>query len=90
MITGIIHNEPIEIYHASDATSHSKLETLRDRDRGTLKYFAQYVAKTAAPREHKDCYDVGNGIDALLLEGSDAYIAKTWVALKAKKSLFYF
>ena len=77
---GIIQGEGIAQYHATDAASHSKLEVLRDRDRGTLKFYRQFVAKTAGARSDKDCFDVGSGIDALLLEGPEAFAARTWVA----------
>ena len=80
MTTGFIVGEPIEVYHANDATSHSRLEVLRDRDRGTLKYYARFIAKTSNPRADKDCFDVGSGIDALLLEGDAAFQARTWIA----------
>jgi hypothetical protein len=77
---GIIRGEPIDVYHATDAASHSKLELLRDRDRGTLKYYRRFVAKTAGPLGHADHFDVGSGIDALLLEGDASFANRTWTA----------
>jgi hypothetical protein len=80
MRTGIIRGEPIDRYHSTDAASHSKLEILRDRDRGTLKYFGRFIAKHAEETPHADHFDVGSGIDALLLEGDEAFKSRVWTA----------
>lgn len=70
---GMIRNEPNAVYHASDSAGHTKLEVLRDPDRGPLRYFMQYVAKTLPPHAAADHFDVGSAFDTLLLEGESAF-----------------
>jgi hypothetical protein len=70
---GILTDEPIADYHAADCTSHSKLEILRDPDRGPARYYLKFIAKVWPAEGKKDHFDVGSAIDALLLEGEAAF-----------------
>jgi hypothetical protein len=70
---GMLANEPIEVYHGSDSAGHTKLEVLRDPDRGPLRYFMQFVAKTLPRPEPKSHFEVGSAFDCLLLEGERAF-----------------
>ena len=74
MSLGTITTEGIAEYHATDACSHSKLETFRDKDRGPARYFGMYVAKTIPRDEPTTAMDVGQALDALVLEKRTDFI----------------
>ncbi len=76
---GMIKGEDIKLYHASDSAGHTKLEVLRDPDRGPLRYFLRYVAKTLPPPAAKSHFDVGSAFDTLLLEGEQAFAERVAV-----------
>lgn len=76
---GMIKGEDIKLYHASDSAGHTKLEVLRDPDRGPLRYFMQYVSKTLPPPAAKSHFDVGSAFDILLLEGEPAFAERVAV-----------
>ena len=65
---GIVRGEPIAQYHASPCVGHSKLETFRDKDRGPARYHGLHIAKTIERSEPTAAMDLGNCVDALVLE----------------------
>lgn len=65
---GIITGEEIKTYHATDAVSHSKLETFRDPDRGHARYHGQYIAGTIPRFAGSAATEIGSAVDALVLE----------------------
>lgn len=74
MKTGIIRGESIADYHATDCVGHSKLEIFRDADRGPARYRGLYIDKTI-PREHATAaIDLGNVVDALVLERKSIFV----------------
>jgi hypothetical protein len=70
---GIIHGEPLEVYHAFDAVSSTRLMDMRPCEK---YYYLRHVAKTL-PKESKTCFDLGNGAHWLILEGRKALEERT-------------
>lgn len=58
-------NEPIDIYHAHSAISHSKLETFRRRP---ALYHKRYVTKQIAPPEPTAAFRIGSASHCMMLE----------------------
>ena len=87
---GVIHGEPIEEYHANAAWGHSKLETFRDEDRGPARAYGQFIAGTIPKREPTDAMDIGNAIDALVLERKTIFaeLPSTYVNEKGEEKKF--
>lgn len=73
---GIIRGEPIGEYHSQDATSHSRLEVLRDPDRGAARYLGTYILKNIQPFTGSEATDFGSAFDSLLLEGIEVHICE--------------
>ncbi len=90
MNTGLIRGEPIAQYHSADAVGHSKLEVFRDSDRGPARFHGQYIAKTIPPRESTDAMDMGNALDALVLEKKTIFaeLPSTYVDDKGAEKKF--
>jgi exodeoxyribonuclease VIII len=69
--TGIILNEPNDVYHADPAISNSDLSLfLSDPKR------FEAIRKGEIEREHKACYDLGDLFHTVTLEGVDVYQSK--------------
>ena len=87
---GIIHGEPIADYHANAAWGHSKLETFRDEDRGQARAFGQFITGTIPKRESTDAMDIGNSVDALVLERKTIFaeLPATYVDAKGEEKKF--
>jgi len=68
--------EPIEVYHANTAYSHSKLETFRRRP---ALYFKKFVERSIPPPEITTAFRIGSAAHALILEPAtfnDRYIER--------------
>jgi hypothetical protein len=70
----IITGESIDAYHKSGCIGHSLLETFRDSDRGPARFFGQHIAKTIPREPATSAMDIGNAIDALVLEKRTDFI----------------
>src|SRR5581483_11655525 len=64
-------------YHACSAVSHSKLQVFRKLP---LLYKLTYIDKVIPPREETKATRIGSGVDALLLEGVEAFNNRVRVA----------
>ena len=73
---GLIISEPIDRYHASQSCSHSKLEVLRDPDRGAARYLGTYITKNIPPFAGSDATDFGQAFDSMLLENTIVHISE--------------
>lgn len=69
---GVIHGEPIDVYHATDAWSKSKLDVFRKLP---LLAFQKFVEKSIPREPMSDAFRIGQGAHALTLEGEEAYAA---------------
>jgi hypothetical protein len=74
MKRGEITRELIAEYHARDCVGHSRLETFRDPDRGPARYHGLYIAKAIAPDNPTAAMDVGQAVDALVLEKKTNFV----------------
>ena len=59
---GLIKSEPIDVYHASPAISHSKLQFFRENF--AADYHAKYIAKTYPREARKEHFDFGTAVEA--------------------------
>ncbi len=60
---GMLHNLPINDYHAAEAVSHSKVNFFGDNFPLTYKH--KYIDKCLEPEGPKEHYDVGHACEAL-------------------------
>lgn len=70
---GIIEDESNEQYHASESTSHSKLEVLGDPDRGPARYKGQFILKNIPRQAPTEALDFGAAFDSMLLEKKEIH-----------------
>jgi len=62
--TGMLFDEDINAYHASEAVSHSKLNFFAENFPLTYKH--KYIDKCLEPEGPKEHYDIGHAVEALL------------------------
>jgi len=70
---GRIEGEPIEIYHATNAVSKSKIDVFRQ---SPMLYHGRFVTKTVAADEPTEAMIIGSAAGALILEGETAFSSR--------------
>lgn len=68
--TGILFDEPIDAYHASEAVSTSKLKVFRN---SPALYRGRFITRTIAPPKETEAFFDGKAIETLGLDGREAW-----------------